>query len=73
MLFLHEHAEANDHKNNGLAAILAGHASGLKTGMHSKVTLTIGDLHATLADEVLNARIGIRGFPSAERKVTGII
>jgi hypothetical protein len=73
VLFLHEHAEANDHKNNGLAAILAGHAGRLKTGMHSKLTQTIADLHFTLADEVLNARIGVRGFPSAERKVTGIV
>ena len=26
LLYVHEHAEANDHKNNGLACIVAGHA-----------------------------------------------
>ena len=35
LLYVHEHAEANSHKNNGMAAILAGHAGGVKTGMHS--------------------------------------
>ena len=70
---MHEHAEANDHKNNGLAVILAGHVGGLKTGMHSKMTQTIGDLHVTLADEVLKVRIGVGGFPSAEEKLSGIV
>ncbi|HTM48225.1 MAG TPA: DUF1552 domain-containing protein, partial [Bryobacteraceae bacterium] len=32
LLYIHEHAEANDHKNNGLPAIVAGHAGGLVTG-----------------------------------------
>ena len=26
LIFVHEHAEANDHKNNGLSMIVAGHA-----------------------------------------------
>ena len=73
VLMMHEHAEANDHKNNGLAVILAGHTGGLKTGMHSKITQTIGDLHVTLADEVLKVPIGIGGFPSAEQKLAGIV
>ena len=36
VLFAHEHAEADPHKNTGLAMILAGHAGGMKTGMHSQ-------------------------------------
>jgi 4-hydroxy-3-methylbut-2-enyl diphosphate reductase IspH len=31
VLYAHEHAEANPHKNSGLAMILAGHAGGMKT------------------------------------------
>ena len=36
LVYVHEHAEANPHKNNGLAAIVAGHAGRLKTGMHRR-------------------------------------
>ena len=32
LLFVHEHADANAHKNNNLAVIVAGHAGGMKTG-----------------------------------------
>ena len=32
LLFVHEHAEANIHKNNGLAVIVAGHAGNMQTG-----------------------------------------
>lgn len=71
LLFVHEHAEANAHKNNNLAVIVAGHAGGLKTGMHTRTTGTLGDLYQTVADEVLSARIG--AFPTAERKLTEIV
>jgi hypothetical protein len=71
LLFVHEHAEANAHKNNGLALILAGHAGSLKTGLHSRVTGTLGDLYVTLADEVMSA--GISAFPTFEQKLTGIV
>src|SRR6202043_3063530 len=50
ILYVHEHAEANPHKNIGHGAIVAGHAGKLATGMHSQLTGTIGDLHLTLAD-----------------------
>ena len=50
---LHEHAEANKHKNSGLAVLLAGHAGGTKTGLHTRVRGTIGDLYLTLAEEIL--------------------
>ena len=52
LLFVHEHAEANSHKNSGGAVILAGHAGSLKTGHHTRVTGTFGDLYRTVAREV---------------------
>ena len=71
LLYAHEHAEANPHKNSGLAMIVAGHAGSLATGMHSRVTGTLGDLYLTLADDVLNAGVG--KFPTATRKLTEIL
>lgn len=73
LLYVHEHAEANDHKNNGLAMILAGHAGRLKTGLHSKFTQTVGDLYLTLAEDVFQTPLGVNGFPTAERKIAGIV
>jgi hypothetical protein len=71
ILYAHEHAEANAHKNNNLAVILAGHAGKMKTGLHTRTTGTLGDLYMTLAEEVLGARIG--SFPTAARKLTEIV
>ena len=71
VLFIHEHAEANSHKNNGLAVIAAGHPGRLKTGMHTKMTGTIGDLYWTIADEIFQARLN--GFPTADRKLSGVV
>jgi len=71
LLYIHEHAEANAHKNNGLSMILAGHAGGLKGGLHSEMTGSVADLYLTLADEVFQARLG--SFPTADRKLTGIV
>jgi hypothetical protein len=71
LLYVHEHAEANSHKTSGMAAILAGHAGGVKTGMHSMLTGTVGDLYLTLAEEVMGAPIG--KFPSASRKLSDIV
>ena len=71
ILYVHEHAEANPHKNTGHGAIVAGHAGRLATGMHSQLTGTIGDLHLTLADEIMGAGIG--QFPTASRKVSELI
>jgi hypothetical protein len=70
LLFVHEHAEANIHKNNGLSLIVAGHASRMKTGLHSRITGSLGDLYVTLADEVMNARLG--SFPTFEKKLSDI-
>ena len=71
LVYVHEHAEANAHKNNGLAMIVAGHAGGLKTGLHTKTTGTVGDLYLTVADEALKA--GINTFPTADKKLTEIV
>ena len=68
----HEHAEANPHKDNGLALILAGHAGGMKTGMHSKMRHTIGDLYLTVAEEVFKQPLE-KGFPTGEKKISGIV
>src|SRR5215470_11780142 len=71
LVFVHEHAEANAHKNNNLAVIAAGHASGMKTGLHTRTTGTLGDLYLTLSEETLGARIG--SFPTATRKLTEVV
>ncbi len=72
LLFVHEHAEANSHKNNGLAAIIAGNAGKrLKLGQHTKVTGTVGDLYLTLADDVLHAGLG--KYPTASRKMGEVL
>lgn len=71
LVFAHEHAEADIHKNNGLAMVVAGHAGSLITGTHTKVTGTVGDLYMTLANRVLGA--GIEGFPTAEKELPGLV
>jgi hypothetical protein len=71
LLFVHEHAEANSHKNNNHAVLLAGHAGRMKTGLHTRTTGTLGDLYQTLADEVLATRID--AFPTAEKKLSEIV
>jgi hypothetical protein len=70
LVFIHEHAKANSHKNNGPACIVSSHAGSLVTGTHSKMTATIGDLYLTLADDVMGA--GIQQFPTADRKLSGM-
>jgi hypothetical protein len=71
LVYAHEHAEANPHKNSGLALIVAGHAGRLATGTHTRVTGTVGDLYLTLADDVLQAGLG--KFPTATRKLTALL
>jgi hypothetical protein len=70
LLYLHEHAEANIHKNNGMVAIAAGHKR-LATGMHTKVTGTVGDLYLALANGILDAGIG--SFPTADSALPGVL
>ncbi|MGI8990598.1 MAG: hypothetical protein ACR2I2_13595, partial [Bryobacteraceae bacterium] len=71
LLFVHEHAEANLHKNNGLAVIMAGHAGGMKTGMHTRMTGTLGDLYMTVSDELLGAQLP--AFPTYEKKLSDLV
>ena len=71
LIYSHEHAEANPHKCSGLAMIVAGHVGRLKTGEHTRVMGTIGDLYWTVADEVMEAGLG--KFPTASKKLTGIL
>jgi len=71
LLYAHEHAEANPHKCSGLAMIVAGHASRLKTGEHTRVMGTIGDLYLTLADDVMEANLG--RFPTASKKLSLVV
>ncbi len=71
LVYTHEHAEANPHKNSGMALLIAGRAGRLATGMHTKLTGTIGDLYLTIADEVMQAQVG--KFPTATRKLTQLL
>src|SRR5215471_8270836 len=71
LVYVHEHAEANSHKNTGHGAIIAGHAGKLAAGTHSQLTGTIGDLHLTLADDVMNAGLG--KFPTATKKLSALL
>jgi hypothetical protein len=72
LVYVHEHAEANAHKNNGLAMIVAGHAGKrIAMGQHTKVTGTVGDLYLTVADEVMKAGLG--KFPTASRQLTEVL
>src|SRR5947207_2779259 len=63
LAYVHEHAEANPHKNSGLAMILAGGIGRLAKGSHTRITGTVGDIYLTVADEVLQAGLG--KFPTA--------
>jgi hypothetical protein len=71
LTFVHEHAEAGPHKSSGMIALVAGSKRHLALGRHTKITGTIGDLHLTIADNVVGAGLG--KMPSANRKLTQIL
>ena len=71
LVFLHEHAEANPHKNSGLAMIVAGGDARLANGAHTRITGTVGDVYMTIADHVLGAGIG--KFPTATKKIGALL
>lgn len=71
LTMVHEHAEANNHKNSGLAVVVAGGLPNLKTGLHSRIPATIGDLYLTLASETL--KTGVTEFPTAYRKLHEVV
>ena len=70
-IYTHEHAEANPHKNNGLAMIVAGGDPKLARGSHTKIEGTVGDVYVTVADQIVGAGIG--KFPTATKKIDAIL
>jgi len=71
LIYVHEHAEANPHKNSGLAMLVAGGVGKIAKGRHTRVTGTVGDVYATVADEIVGAGIG--KFPTATRRIADLI
>lgn len=71
LVYVHEHAEANPHKNSGLAMLVAGGVGKIAKGKHTRVTGTVGDVYQTVADDIVAANIG--KFPTATRKVSAIL
>jgi len=71
LIYVHEHAEANPHKNNGLAMIVAGGSPKLARGSYTKVEGTIGDAYLTVADDIVGAGIG--KFPTGSKKISSIL
>src|SRR5712692_662589 len=71
LVFVHEHAEAGPHKNNGTIALVAGSKDKLALGRHTRLAGTIGDLYLTVSDNALGAGLG--KFPTANRKLTEIL
>ncbi len=67
-VFVHEHAEANPHKCNGLAILVAG--GGIKGGLHTKSHHGIGDVYLTIAEEILKTKLE---FPTAEEKISALV
>jgi hypothetical protein len=67
LIYVHEHAEANPHKNSGLAMLVAGGSKRLAKGAHTRITGTVADVYVTVADEVVGAGIG--KFPTATKKI----
>ena len=70
IVYVHEHAEANDHKNNGMSLLVAGHAGGLKTGLHTRTTGTVADLYLAVANRSMGA--ALPNFPSAAKELPGV-
>ena len=72
LLYVHEHAEAGPHKNNGLAAVIAGHANGkLATNRYTKVAGTMGDLYLTVANAILDVKM--ETFPTSSKPIPGLV
>ena len=64
-VFVHEHAEADPHKCNGLAMLVAG--GGIKGNMHTKTHNGIGDVY--LHDRGRGAQDAARqGVPDGRRE-----
>jgi hypothetical protein len=71
LIYVHEHAEANPHKNSGLAMIVAGGSPKLARGSHTHITGTVGDVYTTVANEVVGANIA--PFPTATKTLSAVL
>jgi hypothetical protein len=69
-VMVHEHAEANSHKCNGLAVLVAG--GGIEGGTHTKTHNSFGDIYLTIAEEILKTKLG-REFPTADEKMPFLV
>jgi hypothetical protein len=69
-VMVHEHAEANAHKCNGLAVLVAG--GGIKGGTHTKTHNSFGDIYLTISEEILKTKLG-KEFPTAEEKMSFLV
>jgi hypothetical protein len=67
-VMVHEHAEANAHKCNGLAILVAG--GGIRGGSHTKSHNGIGDVYLTIAEEILKTKLP---FPTAQEKMSVLV
>lgn len=67
-VFVHEHAEANAHKCNGLAMLAAG--GGIRGGVHTKSHNGVGDVYLTIAEELLKTKLA---FPTAREKMSALV
>ena len=70
LLFVHEHAEAAIHKNDGHGLLMAGHAGGLRTGLHTHMTGTIADLYYTIANEIFD--LNWTAFAGTSTRLAGL-
>ncbi|HUA83268.1 MAG TPA: DUF1552 domain-containing protein [Bryobacteraceae bacterium] len=69
-VYVHEHAEANPHKCNGLAMMVAG--GGIKGNIHTKSHNSVGDVYLTVAEEILKTPLG-KDFPTAAEMVPELV
>ena len=54
----------------GLSAIVAGHAGGLRTGLHTRTTGTVADLYMAAANKAMG--LNLTKFPSGSRELPEI-
>jgi len=50
--------------------MVAGHAGGLKTGLHTRTTGTVAELYLAVANKAMSA--GLTSFPSAGKELSGV-
>lgn len=70
LLFVHEHAEAAIHKNDGHGVLLAGNAGSLRTGLHTRTSGTLADLYFTIANEIFD--LNWSAFAGTSTRLAGL-